>query len=142
MTNCHLAAAGRGAGEQEIRDVPANDDQNQTDSGEEQHERLANIADNAFLERHEPDTPSVGIITGELFLQRGGQRVEASLRGSKGQPGPEPGDRGWDIAAVPRRMIRHRLAIETRGGEDLNIPLLRGSPRRIETRRHDADDPI
>src|SRR4051812_18488446 len=39
-------------------------------------------------------------------------------------------------------MIRHGSAVETRGGENLNVSLLRGPSWRIKIRRHHADDLI
>src|ERR1700691_5162892 len=77
LANSHFASSCACAREQQIRDVHAADQQDQSHSAKQQNQRLANVADHRLRERHQPHLPCAlqRIIVRVFFLQRCYQRV-------------------------------------------------------------------
>src|SRR5207302_1020229 len=85
VSNCrvnrHFASSHAGTGKQKIRNIDAGNQENQSDGGQEQHQRLANVANHPLFKRQEPNGPRVlwRIITRQLLLQRCGKRIQLLL---------------------------------------------------------------
>src|SRR5207248_290976 len=83
LANRDLTTSHTGPGEQQIGDVDATDQENQSHRAEQQNERLTNAADYGFAKRNEARGPRRlrRIVRRILFFQRFNQRIEVRLRG-------------------------------------------------------------
>ena len=144
LADGHLAPSRAGARQEEVRNVQAPDEQDQSHRTQQQHQRLVHVADHGVLEGHQSHRPPVRprVIAGELAVQGGHQRVQALLRLRDGEPGCEARDGRRKVPPVPRRVIEQGRAVEAGGGPDLDVPVPGRSPRGVEVRRHHADDVV
>src|ERR1700733_22354 len=83
LANRDLTTSHTGPGEQEIGDIDATDQEDQSYRAEQQNERLANAANNGFAERNQAHGPCglYRILRRILLLQRFNQRIEVPLGG-------------------------------------------------------------
>jgi hypothetical protein len=91
LTDGDLTASQTGPREQEIGDVDATDQEDQSYRTEQQNERLANAAYHAFAERNQVYRPFGlwRIVSWILLFQRCNQRIESPLRGRNRETGPQ-----------------------------------------------------
>ena len=124
LANRHLASSGAGPRQQQIRHVHAPNQQHQSHRAQQQHQRLANIADHVFLQRHQPHLPLAvrRIIVRKLFLQRSNQRVHLALRRLNRQSRLQSRDGVLKVARIAGRGRRRRGG-KTRRRPQLRIPL-------------------
>ena len=61
-----LLGAGGGAGQQQVGEIDAGDEQNDADRGPENDERTAQLAADVVLERHGDDTAILGVVAAGL----------------------------------------------------------------------------
>ena len=95
LANRDLTTSRTGPGKQEIGDVDATDQEDQSYRAEQQNERLANAADHAFAERNQAHGPCglCRILRRILLFQRCNQRIEVPLRGRNRETGLQARDR-------------------------------------------------
>ena len=144
LANGDLGLPSAGARQEEVGDVHAADQEDQPDGAEQQNQRLADVAHDRFLERHQSNRPPAlrRVIGGILLLQARDQRVEPALRRRQRQPGFETRDRFRQIPPVARRLRLQRRAEEARCRPDFGVPFCRSRARRVKAGRHDADDAV
>src|SRR5437868_442426 len=84
LANRDLTTSSAGSGEQQIGDVDATDQENQSYRAEQQNERLANASHDGFTERNQTHGPCglCRILPWIFLFQRFTQRIEVPLRGS------------------------------------------------------------
>ena len=94
LANRDLTTPHTGPGEQEIGDVDATDQEDQSYRAEQQNERLANAADHGFAERNQAHGPCglCRILRRILLFQRFNQRIEMPLRGRNRETGLQARD--------------------------------------------------
>ena len=112
-SNRHFASSHAGTGKQKIGNVDAGNQENQSDGGQEQHQRLANVANHPLFKRQEPNGPRVlwRVITGNCFCKDAVSASSLLLRygncSLRASAGLLPSE---DNAPIPRWMVRHRRA--------------------------------
>ena len=94
LANRDLTPSRTGPGKQEIGDVDATDQEDQSYRAEQQNERLANAADHGFAERNQAHGPCglCRILRRILLFQRFNQRIEVPLRGRNRETGLQARD--------------------------------------------------
>ena len=88
-----FAPAGRRAGEQQVRDVGARDQQHESDGAGQRHQRRLRVADDRLVRARQPHAPSF------VRLRIGGLELCAGRRPL--QPGPTPASRPPSIGRRP-----------------------------------------
>ena len=94
LANRDLTPSCAGPGKQEIGDVDATDQEDQSYRAEQQNERLANAANHGFAERNQAHGPCglCRILRRILLFQRFNQRIEVPLRGRNRESGLQARD--------------------------------------------------
>ena len=140
----HLAAPADGAGEQEVRDVGAGDEQHEADGADEDPQRTADLADDLLAQRHDAERqlPVGRIDGGMLAAEARRQRVHPRL----GRRGRDAGRQAREDVVVLARADRRRVGPERQRQQQLR--LLGAAERRQhvarqrEAGRQHADDAI
>src|SRR5579871_187243 len=94
LANRNLTTPYTGPGEQEIGDIDATDQEDQSHRAEQQNKRLANAADHTFAERSQAYAPcGLRRILGWIFLfQRFNQGIDMRLGGRDRETRLQAGD--------------------------------------------------
>jgi hypothetical protein len=117
------------AHEQQVRDVHAADQHDEADGTEEREQRRPDVADDLILQRHDVRR-FVGVGVRILRGQPAGHRLDLLVRMREVHTVGQPSDDAEKVGA----------ARCTRGIDREGLPEVRRPRRKVEVRRHDAED--
>ena len=143
QTDGHLPLARPGAGEQQICNVHAGDEQHESDNTKKDQQSRADIARQILLQRHDAQRPAeiAGIGIGILLAQRVRERIELRLRRRDAHARMKPGQRALYEACYAVRRIGKRPGRESRGSPYFDAAEKRAAGM-LEVGRHDPDDGV